>query len=108
MLAGLVIKGKGGTITAKAGGGRLWFLIPIFFVVTGTTFEVSGLWSAHLAPIQVALLLGSLVLVRGVPVFLYKKERIPEEKMPFAFNSATGLSLIDLIQAQSLPDGLSA
>ncbi|MDD5412285.1 MAG: cation:proton antiporter [Methylobacter sp.] len=73
------------------------FLIPIFFIVAGTTFDVSALWSAHLAPIQVALLLGSLVLVREVPVFLYKKELVPEEKLPFAFDSVTSLPLIVII-----------
>jgi Kef-type K+ transport system membrane component KefB len=98
MLAGLVIKGKEGKpLRQKLDAIGYGFLIPIFIIIAGTTFEVSGLWSAHLAPIQVALLLGSLVLVRGVPVFLYKKELIPEEKLPFAFDSAIGLPLIDII-----------
>lgn len=82
------------------------FLIPIFFIVAGMKFEVSALWSAPLAPIQVTLLLGLLFLVRGVPVFLYKKELATGEKLPFAFYSATGLPLIVIITEIGVSSGV--
>jgi Kef-type K+ transport system membrane component KefB len=82
------------------------FLIPIFFITAGMKFEVSALWSAPLAPIQISLLLGLLVLVRGVPVFLYKKELAPDEKLPFAFYSATGLPLILIISEIGVSSGV--
>jgi len=45
-------------------------------------------------------------LVRGVPLFLYKKELTPEEKPPFAFYSATGLPLIIIISEIGVSAGL--
>ncbi|WP_024297435.1 cation:proton antiporter [Methylomicrobium lacus] len=98
MVAGLVIKGKAGEpLRQKLDAIGYGFLIPIFFIVAGMKFEVSALWSAPLAPVQVMLLLGLLLLVRGAPVFLYKKDLAPDEQIPFAFYSATGLPLIVII-----------
>ncbi len=103
----LAIKGKEGELLRhKLDAIGYGFLIPIFFIVAGMKFEISALWSAPLAPIQVALLLGLLVLVRGVPVLLYKKELTPEEKLPFAFYSATGLPLILIISEIGVSSGL--
>ncbi|MGZ8164728.1 MAG: cation:proton antiporter [Methylobacter sp.] len=107
ILAGLVIKGKEGELLLhKLDAIGYGFLIPIFFIVAGMKFEVSALWSAPLAPVQVALLLGLLVLVRGIPVLLYKKELTPEEKIPFALYSATGLPLIVIISEIGVSSGL--
>lgn len=69
-------------------------------------FEISALWSAPLAPIQVALLLGLMLLVRGAPLILYKNELSSEEKLPFAFYSATGLPLIIIISEIGVSSGL--
>lgn len=107
MVVGLAIKGEGGELLRhKLDALGYGFLIPIFFIVAGMKFEVSALWSEPLAPIQVALLSGLLVLVRGVPVLLYKKELKPEEKVPFAFYSATGLPLIVIISEIGVSSGL--
>lgn len=106
MVAGLVIKGKEGeTLRQKLDAIGYGFLIPIFFIVAGMKFDISALWSAPLAPVQVALLLGLLVLVRGVPLVLYKSELAPEEKLPFAFYSATGLPLIMIISEIGVSSG---
>ena len=107
IVVGLAIKGKEGELLRhKLDAIGYGFLIPIFFIVAGMKFEVSALWSAPLAPIQVALLLGLMLLVRGVPLFLYKKELTPEEKPPFAFYSATGLPLIIIISEIGVSAGL--
>jgi Kef-type K+ transport system membrane component KefB len=107
MLVGLTIKGKEGDLLRhKLDAIGYGFLIPIFFIVAGMNFEVSALWSAPLAPIQVALLSCLLVLIRGVPMFLYKKELTPEEKIPFVFYSATGLPLIVIISEIGVSSGL--
>jgi len=103
----LAIKGKEGELLRhKLDAIGYGFLIPIFFIVAGMKFEVSALWSAPLAPIQVVLLLGLMLLVRGVPLFLYKKELTPEEQLPFAFYSATGLPLIIIISEIGVSSGL--
>ena len=107
IVVGLAIKGEEGELLRhKLDAIGYGFLIPIFFIVAGMRFEVSALWSAPLAPIQVALLSALLVLVRGVPVFLYKKELTPEEKLPFALYSATGLPLIVIISEIGVSSGL--
>jgi len=107
IVVNLAIKGKEGELLRhKLDAIGYGFLIPIFFIVAGMKFEVSALWSAPLAPIQVALLSGLLVLVRGVPVILYKKELTPEEKLPFALYSATGLPLIVIISEIGVSSGL--
>lgn len=107
MVVGLAIKGKEGDLLRhKLDAIGYGFLIPIFFIVAGMKFEVSALWSAPLAPIQVALLLGLLVLVRGFPVLLYKRELTSEEALPFAFYSATGLPLIVIISEIGVSSGL--
>ncbi|MGZ5009122.1 MAG: cation:proton antiporter [Methylobacter sp.] len=108
MVAGLAIKGskEGELLRQKLDAIGYGFLIPIFFIVAGMKFEISALWSSPLAPIQVALLACLLVLIRGVPLFLYKEELTPEEKMPFVFYSATGLPLIVIISEIGVSSGL--
>jgi len=107
MVVGLAIKGmEGDLLRQKLDAIGYGFLIPIFFIAAGMKFEVSALWSAPLAPVQIALLLGLLVLVRGAPVFLYKNELKDDEKLPFAFYSATGLPLIVIISEIGVSSGL--
>lgn len=107
MVVRLAIKGgEGELLLQKLDAIGYGFLIPIFFIVAGMKFDVSALWSAPLAPIQVALLLGLMLLVRGVPLFLYKTELTPEEKLPFVFYSATGLPLIIIISDIGVSSGL--
>jgi Kef-type K+ transport system membrane component KefB len=107
IVVGLAIKGEEGELLRhKLDAIGYGFLIPIFFIAAGMKFDVSALWSAPLAPIQVALLSGLLVFVRGIPVLLYKKELTPEEKLPFALYSATGLPLIVIISEIGVSSGL--
>lgn len=107
MVVGLAIKRKEGELLQhKLDAVGYGFLIPIFFIAAGMKFEVSALWSTPLAPIQVALLSGLLILVRCIPMFLYKKELTPAEKLPFAFYAATGLPLIVIISDIGVSSGL--
>jgi Kef-type K+ transport system membrane component KefB len=107
IVVGLAIKGKEGELLRhKLDAIGYGFLIPIFFIVAGMKFEVSALWSAPLAPIQVVLLLSLMLFIRSVPLFLYKKELTPGEQLPFAFYSATGLPLIIIISEIGVSSGL--
>lgn len=107
MVVRLAIKGtEGELLQHKLDAIGYGFLIPIFFIVAGMRFELGALWSTPLAPIQVALLSGLLVLVRGVPLFFYKNELTAEEKTPFMFYSATGLPLIVIISEIGVSSGL--
>lgn len=107
MVVRLAIQGKEGELLRhKLDAIGFGFLIPIFFIIAGMKFDFSALWSTPMAPVQVALLLGLLLLVRGAPILLYKKELTPEEKIPFAFYSATGLPMIVIISEIGVASGL--
>jgi Kef-type K+ transport system membrane component KefB len=107
LVVGLVSKGEGGALLRhKLDAIGYGFLIPIFFIVVGMKFDLNGLWSVPLAPLQIILLLGLMLLIRGVPVLLYKKELSSEEKVSFAFYSATGLPLILIISEIGVSVGL--
>lgn len=107
LVVGLVSKGEGGELLRhKLDAIGYGFLIPIFFIVVGMKFDVTALWSVPLAPLQIALLLGLLLVIRGIPVLLYKKELSTEEKVSFTFYSATGLPLILIISEIGVSVGL--
>ncbi len=106
IVVSLAIKGEAGEILRdKLDAIGYGFLIPIFFIVAGMRFDVSTLWSAPMAPVQVVLLSGLLVLMRGLPLFLYKNDLKPVEQLPFVFYSATGLPLIVIISEIGVSSG---
>ncbi len=109
MVVGLITKGEGGhVLRQKLDAIGYGFLIPIFFIVAGMRFDVSALWASPLVPVQLIALLGLLVLVRGAPVLLYGQNLAPEDKIPFALYSATGLPLIVIITEIGVSSGAMA
>jgi len=70
------------------------YLIPIFFVCTGVRFDLGSL-SSPTALLKIPLFLALFLVVRGLPILLYRKE-IPDrrERRALAFLSATGLPLV--------------
>lgn len=84
----------------------LGYLIPIFFVVTGIRFDLEALISSPSAMAKVPLFLALLLLARGVPTLLYRRE-VPDrfERRALAFFSATGLPLIVVITAIGVEAG---
>jgi Kef-type K+ transport system membrane component KefB len=69
------------------------FLIPIYFVVTGMTFDLDSL----LTPTGIglaALFFALFVVVRGVPALLWLRELGTRQTAGLALFSATGLPLI--------------
>jgi Kef-type K+ transport system membrane component KefB len=67
------------------------YLIPIFFVVTGVRFNLDSVTAMLKLPLFLALFL----LVRGIPILLYRREiRDGRERWGLALLSATGLPLI--------------
>ncbi|MFO1519626.1 MAG: cation:proton antiporter [bacterium] len=69
------------------------FLIPIFFIATGMTYDLNSLISSPEGLLRVPLFLLLFLIVRGVPVLLYK-ELPKKDLMPLAFFSATALPLV--------------
>jgi Kef-type K+ transport system membrane component KefB len=48
------------------------FLIPIFFVTSGITFDLNSLFASSSAILRVPVFLIALLIVRGAPAFLYR------------------------------------
>jgi Kef-type K+ transport system membrane component KefB len=69
------------------------FLIPVFFVTSGLTFNLSVLFSSASTLLRVPLFLLALVVVRGLPAVLYRS----------ALASIRDVAAAGLLQATSLP-----
>ena len=81
------------------------YLVPIFFVVTGITFDLHAL-AQPTALLKVPLFAAAMLVVRGLPVLLYRRD-IPERRTRWslAMFSATGLPLIVAIAEIGVADG---
>jgi Kef-type K+ transport system membrane component KefB len=82
------------TVESKLEAVTFGYLIPIFFVVTGIRFDLGSLASVT-AILKIPLFLGLFLVVRGLPVLLYRKE-FPDgrERWALALLSATALPLV--------------
>jgi len=69
------------------------FLIPVFFVTSGLTFNLSVLFSNASTLLRVPLFLLALLVVRGLPAVLYRP----------ALGSIRYAAAVGLLQATSLP-----
>jgi Kef-type K+ transport system membrane component KefB len=69
------------------------FLIPVFFVTSGLTFNLSVLFSSASTLLRVPLFLLALLVVRGLPAVLYRS----------ALASVRDVVSVGLLQATSLP-----
>jgi Kef-type K+ transport system membrane component KefB len=69
------------------------FLIPVFFVTSGLTFNLSVLFSSASTLLRVPLFLLALLVVRGLPAVLYRS----------ALASIRDVAAVGLLQATSLP-----
>lgn len=109
MVVGLVSRDEQGLmLRQKLDAVGYGFLVPMFFIVAGMKFDLAALWSGPLVIVQIIALLVLLALVRGAPVWLYGKELAPEDRLPFALYSATGLPLIVVIAELGVASGLMA
>jgi Kef-type K+ transport system membrane component KefB len=60
----------GSALRHKLDGIGFGFLVPIFFVTTGLTYDLNGLVSSRLALLQLPLFLALFLVVRGLPILL--------------------------------------
>lgn len=106
IIVGMSIKGPAGELLKhKLDAIGYGFLIPIFFISVGMKFELNALWSNPLAPVQIIFLLGLILLIRGVPVILYKDILTGQEQSQFVLYSATTLPLIIAISEIGVSTG---
>ena len=88
----------------KLEGAAFGIFIPVFFVSTGINLDVSLLFDSVEVLLLVPIFLVSLLVVRGLPVLLYRRLMTQRERAGTAFFQATSLSLL----IASAPAGLAA
>ncbi len=99
MVVGLATRGEEGRpfrvkIDAVCFG---WFT-PFFFVGTGIQFDLGALTHEATTMLLVPAFLALFLVVRGVPVFLYRNDVPKPERQPFAcFASVASLGLVVVI-----------
>lgn len=97
-LVGLVSKGPSSEVFRhKLDALGFGFFIPIFFITSGAQVDLHALTSSAGTMARVPLFLGLLLVVRGLPVILYRKVLTQKQRWMLAFYSATGLPLIVVI-----------
>uniref|UniRef100_B8HU36 Sodium/hydrogen exchanger n=1 Tax=Cyanothece sp. (strain PCC 7425 / ATCC 29141) TaxID=395961 RepID=B8HU36_CYAP4 len=95
MAIALVIKGdQAEVLRQKLDGLGFGVFIPIFFVTTGVNFDFSALTAHPLTLLKLPVFLLLFLLVRGLPVLLYRRD-LPQQDLPsLALFSATALPLV--------------
>jgi Kef-type K+ transport system membrane component KefB len=109
--AGIVVRlfsagGESETIRGKLEAIGFGFLIPVFFVVSGTQFDLHVFIARPESLWRVPLFVVLMLVVRGLPVFtIYRKVLPRPERPPMALLSATGLPLIVVITGIATSEG---
>ena len=95
IIVGLATRGEGGKpLRNKIDAVCFGFLVPFFFVTSGMKFDLGALLHSANTMLLVPGFLILLLVVRGSPVFLYRKDLTKYERLPFALYSATTLSMV--------------
>src|SRR5262249_28027660 len=82
------------------------FLVPIFFIVSGMTFDLNAPTASTSTIIRLPIFLGLFFVVRGVPAFLlYRRDLPTSDLLPLALFSATALPLVVVITSIGLDTG---
>jgi len=99
MIVGLATRGRDGEpFRAKIDAVCFGFLTPFFFVGTGIAFDLGALTRDLTTMVLVPSFLLLFLAIRGAPVFLYRRELTPPERLPFALSSSVAsLGLVVVI-----------
>jgi Kef-type K+ transport system membrane component KefB len=81
------------------------FLVPVFFVTTGLTFDLDALTGDPTALLALPVFLLAVLVVRGAPALLYRRELDGRDRLGLALCSSTTLPLIVAITAIAQADG---
>ena len=94
LVVGLALStAEGAPVRMRLEGIGFGFLIPIYFVVTGMTFDLDSLLSPTGIGLA-ALFLALFVVTRGTPALLWLRDLGPRQTVSLALFGATGLPLI--------------
>ena len=70
------------------------FLIPVFFVTSGVTFDLASLFESVAAAVRIPVFLVGLLMVRGLPALFYKSDIGARRSVAAALLQATSLPFI--------------
>ncbi len=113
VLVGLVLDSPEGRIVrVRLEGIGFGFLVPVYFVVTGMTFDIDSLLTAEGLALA-ALFLALLLVARGASALLWLRELGARQTASLALLGATGLPLIVAIvgigsEKGDISDGVGA
>jgi len=79
--------------------------IPVFFVASGMNLDVGALFSSLGTALRLPAFLVLLLIVRGLPAVLYRRELPRTDLIPLALLSATAFPLIVAITAIAVETG---
>lgn len=86
------------TVQSRLEGIGFGFLIPVFFVMSGVDLDIESLVTDPAALATVPLFLALLVVVRGVPTFVFHRGVLARrDRFALALFASTGLPLIVVI-----------
>ena len=84
---------EGEVVRDRLEGIGFGFLVPVYFVVTGMTFDIDSLLTLEGLSLA-AIFLALLLVTRGASAFLWLRELGPRGTASLALFGATGLPLI--------------
>ena len=91
----MVAQGETGKMfRAKSEALAFGFVVPFFFVASGINLDLASLLRSTKSMMMLPIFLFLLLLVRGTPVFLYRRDLPKWEWLPFALYSATALPMV--------------
>ncbi|MGM7699201.1 cation:proton antiporter [Microbacterium sp. A84] len=94
-------------VESKVEGAAFGFLIPLFFVYTGVTFDLAALIERPILFAMVPLVLVALLVVRGLPSMLAAPAGAGwHERISIGLLGATGLPIIVAVTAIGVSNGV--
>lgn len=94
-------------VESKIEGVAFGFLVPVFFVYTGVTFDLQALLDQPLLLLLVPLGVVALLVIRGVPSMLAAPEgATARERLALALLGATGLPIIVAVTSIGVDEGI--
>jgi len=94
-------------VESKIEGVAFGFMVPIFFVYTGVTFDLQALLDQPSLFLLLPVGLAALLVIRGLPSTLAAPEgSTPRDRLSIALLGATGLPIIVAVTAIGVEEGV--
>ena len=99
MIVGQATRGEEGkSLREKIDAVSFGWFYPFFFVGTGVKFDIAALGRDLATMLMVPAFVILFLVIRGIPVFLYRNDITKAQRLPFALSSAVpSLSIIVVI-----------